>query len=312
MSQHSIRSRSATALLALIITSAAEAAPPPKKPPTTAAILEESKPTEWRALDPENTIYLELAGGRVVMELAPAFAPKHVANIKTLAREGYYDGLAFMRSQDNYVVQWGDPAGDAKEKQRPMKNGQAALKSEFDRAWSKDLSFTPLGNVDGYSPEGGFSSGFPAGRDLAKGRIWLAHCYAMLGAGRGDTADSGSGAELYVVIGNAPRHLDRNVTLVGRVVQGMELLSVLPRGTGALGFYEKPEQYVPIKSIKVAADVAESARVKLEVMRTESDSFKRLIAARRNRSEDWFLAKADYVELCNVPIPVRAAVPTAD
>lgn len=306
MSDRSIRSRYATALFATTVTWAAEAAPPTKKPSTTAVILEESKPAEWRALDPENTLYLELAGGRVVMELAPAFAPKHVANIKTLAREGYYDGLAFMRSQDNYVVQWGDPAGDAKDKQRPMKNGQTALKAEFDRAWAKDLSFTPLGNVDGYSPVGGFLSGFPAGRDLKNGRIWFAHCYAMLGAGRGDTADSGSGAELYVVIGHAPRHLDRNVTLVGRVVQGMELLSVLPRGTGALGFYEKPEQYVPIKSIKVAADVPETGRTKLEVMRTESDSFKQLIAARRNRSEDWFLTKANYVELCNVPIPVRA------
>jgi peptidylprolyl isomerase len=305
MSEQSIRSRYATTLFLTSVTWAAEAAPPAKKPPTTAAILEESKPAEWRALDPENTLYLELAGGRVVMELAPGFAPKHVGNIKTLAREGYYDGLAVMRSQENYVVQWGDPAGDAKEKQRPMKNGQAALKSEFDRPWVKDLSFTPLGNVDGYSPEGGFSAGFPAGRDLKTGRIWLAHCYAMVGAGRGDTADSGSGAELYVVIGNAPRHLDRNVTLVGRVVQGMELLSVLPRGTGALGFYEKPEQYVPIKSIKVAADVPETARAKLEIMRTDSDSFKQLIAARRNRSEDWFLTKANYVELCNVPIPVR-------
>lgn len=306
MSARSMRSRFSTLLFLTAATWTAEAAPPAKKVPTTAAILENSKPAEWRALDPENTLYLELAGGRVVMELAPAFAPKHVANIKTLAREGYYDGLAFMRSQDNYVVQWGDPAGDDKNKQRPMKNGQAALKAEFDRPWTKDQLFTPLGNADGYSPEGGFSAGFPAARDLKNGRVWLAHCYAMLGAGRGDTADSGSGAELYVVIGNAPRHLDRNVTLVGRVVQGMEILSVLPRGTGALGFYEKPEQYVPIKSIKVAADVPETARVKLEIMRTDSDSFKQLIAARRNRSEDWFLTKANYVELCNVPLPVRA------
>jgi len=300
-------SKLALALACCLALHAEAAEPAAKKPLATAEIIAQSKPDDWRALDPENTLYLELASGRVVMALAPDFAPKHVANVKALVREGYFDGLAFLRSQDNYVVQWGDPNGDDKDKQRAMKQGQRALKAEFDRRWAKTLPFTPLGNVDGYSPEGGFSGGFPAARDVKNGRAWLAHCYGMLGAGRGDTADSGSGAELYVVIGNAPRHLDRNVTLLGRVVQGMELLSVLPRGTGPLGFYEKPEQYVPIKSIKVAADVPESERTRLEVMRTDSDAFKDLIESRRNRREDWFLAKSNYVELCNVPLPVRPA-----
>jgi peptidylprolyl isomerase len=287
----------------------AQGAEPAAKKPTFSEIIAQSKPADWRAVDPENTLYLELAAGRVVMELAPEFAPKHVANIKALAREGYYDGLAFLRSQDNYVVQWGDPNGDDKDKQRQIKNAQRTLVAEFDRPWAKGLAFTVLPNADGYAPEGGFSGGFPAARDLKGGRAWLAHCYGMVGAGRGNEADSGGGAELYVVIGNAPRHLDRNVTLVGRVLQGMELLSVLPRGTGPLGFYEKPEQYVPIKSIKVAADVPEGERTKLEVMRTDTATYKDLIDARKNRREDWFLAKANYIELCNVPIPVRTAPP---
>jgi peptidylprolyl isomerase len=277
-----------------------------KKAPSTAEILEASKPSDWRAPDPENTLYLDFASGRVVIELAPEYAPKHVANVKALAREGYFDGLVFLRSQDNYVVQWGDPNGDDKDKQRSIKNAQRTLQAEFDRPWAKGLSFTALGNVDGYAPEGGFSGGFPAARDVKNKRAWLAHCYGMLGAGRGNTADSGGGTELYIVIGNAPRHLDRNVTLLGRVLKGMELLSVLPRGSGPLGFYEKPEQHVPIKSIKVAADVPEAERVALEVMRTDTAAFADLIESRRNRREDWFLAKSNYVELCNVPIPVRS------
>src|SRR4029077_19586463 len=99
------------------------------------------------------------------------------------------------------------------------------------------------------------SGGFPAARDPASGRAWLAHCYGMVGAGRENDADSGGGPELYAVIGHAPRHLDRNVTLLGRVVLGIERLSVLPRGTAAMGFYEKPEERVPIRSLKVAADL---------------------------------------------------------
>ena len=185
-----------------------------------------------------------------------------------------------------------------------MKQGKRALPPEFERA-SKDLAFTRLPDVDGYAPQVGFSGGFPAGRDEKRGRAWLAHCYAMVGAGRGGTVDSGSGAELYVVIGHAPRHLDRNITLVGRVLQGMEHLTTLPRGTGPLGFYEDASQHVPIRAIRVAADVPDAERTKLEVLRTDTATFTALVESRRNRRDDWFKVPAGHVELCNVPIPVR-------
>jgi peptidylprolyl isomerase len=131
----------------------------------------------------------------------------------------------------------------------------------------------------------------------------------MAGAGRGDTADSGSGAELYVVIGHAPRHLDRNVTLLGRVVQGMEHLSTLARGSGALGFYEDEQQYVPLRSVRVAADLPPAQRTELEVLRTGTPTFEALVEARRTRREAWFLNKPGHVDLCNVPLPVRAVAP---
>ncbi|HVF35282.1 MAG TPA: peptidylprolyl isomerase [Candidatus Saccharimonadia bacterium] len=288
------------------------------KPPTTAEVIAATKPGDWRALDPERTLYLELDSGRVVIELAPSFAPKHVENIRTLAREGYYDGLAILRAQENYVVQWGDPhaedeqaeaqaddtASDAKPKARAMKHGARALPPEFVRP-AKGLDFTTLTKIDGYAPEAGFSQGFPAGRDPRRGEAWLAHCYAMVGAGRGNTADSGSGAELYVVIGHSPRHLDRNITLVGRVVHGMERLTTLPRGTGPLGFYEQPAQHVPLRSIKVAADVPQPERTQLEVMRTDTPAFAALVESRRIRREEWFLVSTGHVELCNVPLVVR-------
>jgi peptidylprolyl isomerase len=110
---------------------------------------------------------------------------------------------------------------------------------------------------------------------------------------------------LYAVIGQAPRHLDRNVTLLGRVVQGMELLSALPRGAGAMGFYDKPEQDAPIKSVRVAADVPESERSHIEILRTDTATFRALIEARRNRREPWFARPAGHVEIGNVPVPTR-------
>lgn len=276
-----------------------------KKTPTMAEVLSASKASDWRSLDPENTIYLELTNGRVVIELAPAFAPNHVANIKALVREHYFDGLAFLRCQDNYVVQWGDPEAEKPDKKRKIQTAKAKLAPEFDRALDSKLPFTKLPDGDVYARQVGFSEGFPVARDPKSKRMWLVHCYGMVGAGRDDPPDSGGGAELYVVIGQAPRHLDRNVTLVGRVVQGMELLSSMPRGTAAMGFYDKAEQRSPIKAIRVAADVPIEERSKLEVLRTDTPTFEALIESRRNRREEWFHFQAGHIELCNVPIPVR-------
>lgn len=278
---------------------------PAQKALTVADVLAAAKAEEWRALDPENTLYLELAGGRVVIELAPLFAPRHVANVKALAREKYFDGLAIVRVQDNYVVQWGDANADKPEKARRIVSAQPTLAAEFDRDCAGAVPFLALPDGDVYAPEVGFVNGFPAARDRKGGRMWLVHCYGMVGAGRGDTADSGGGAEDYVVIGHAPRHLDRNCTLFGRVVRGIEHLSSLPRASGQMGFIEDAGQLIPIRSIRVAADVPPAERTELEVLRTDSETFRRLVQARRERNEAWFLNKPGRVEVCNVPVPVR-------
>ena len=267
---------------------------------TMADVLAASTPADWRPLDPAHTLYLELDSGRIVIELAPAFAPEHATNILRLARAGYYDGLGIVRVQDNFVVQWGDPDG-----KRSLGRARDKLPPEFTVKMTHALPFEPLPDRDGYAPEVGFSQGFPVGRDPAKGEAWLAHCYGMVGAGRGNEADSGSGAELYVVTGHAPRQLDRNIALVGRVVKGMEVLATQPRGSGPMGFYESAERYVPIKSVLVAADVPVAERENLEILRTDTERFRQLVEARRNRRDDWYLVPAGYIDLCNVPIIAR-------
>src|SRR5205807_10365029 len=103
-----------------------------RNPPTMAELLASSKPADWRLLDPENTLYIDFAAGRVVIELAPDFAPRHVANVKTLTREHYHDGLAVVRAQDNYVVQMADPDAE-KPNARKIQNGKKTLPPEFDR-----------------------------------------------------------------------------------------------------------------------------------------------------------------------------------
>lgn len=269
---------------------------------TMAEILEASTAADWRTPDPDNLLVLDLPGGRAVIELAPYFAPEHVANIRTLAREGYWNGLSINRSQDNFVVQWGDPAEDPAQA-KPLGSAKAKLPAEFARAGYDKTAFHPVKDRDGWSKRAGFVQGFPAATD--RRRTWLAHCYGTLGAGRGNEPDSSNGTELYVVTGQSPRQLDLNITTVGRVLQGMEHLSVLPRGTGPLGFYEKPEQRTPIVRLALASALPDAERPKLEVLRTDTATFDALVEARRNRSDDWYLHKAGHIDLCNIPVPVR-------
>jgi peptidylprolyl isomerase len=259
----------------------------------------QSPPSPWRTLDPNNTLYMELTGGRVIIELAPHFAPNHVTNIKALVRAKYFDQQRINRVQDNFVTQWGDP-----ELARSLGDAKPTLPGEFTRS-AVGLPFTALPDTDAYAPQTGFVEGFPAARESATGEAWGTHCYGMVGVGRGNAADSGSGAELYAVNGHAPRHLDRNITLVGRVVQGMDLLSSLPRGKGSMGFYENPSQHTVIKSVRIAADLPQEEQTPLEALRTDSPEFEKSIEARRNRRDEWYKVPAGKIEVCNVPLPVR-------
>ncbi len=313
--------RTALALSLVGLLGLAVAAPKPSaratKPKAAAAptktaqeILANSPAGDWRALNPDNTLLMELAAGTVIIELAPRFAPAHVANIRALARGGYWDGLAILRVQDNFVTQWGDPDGEDAAKARSLPAGaNAKLPAEFSvplDAIGKSAGFTRLPDVDGWAPRTGFAEGFPVAADPAAGKAWLAHCYGMVGAGRGDAVDSSNGSELYVVIGQAPRGLDLNITVVGRVIKGMEWLSALPRGTGAMGFYDKPEQRTGIQRIRLMSDVPAAERPALQVLRTDSTTWTQLLDARRYRG-GWFVHSPGHIEICSASVPTRPA-----
>lgn len=268
-------------------------------PPSMNDILAHSPKSDWHAINPANTLVMSLPHGRVTIQLAPAFAPNTVRNILMLVHAHYYDGSFVVRAQDNYVVQW------ARMDKRPLGTASATIPAEFDHPATVEFPFHPLHDPDTYAPETGFSFDFPSARDAASKRIWLTHCYGMVGVGRDVPADSGNGSELYAVIGQAPRHLDRNVTLVGRVIDGMELLSVMPRGTGALGFYEKGKPRIPIAWIRLGSDLPPGERPRLEALDTGSKTFAALLAERRARSDPWFKHSPGHINVCNVPLPVR-------
>jgi peptidylprolyl isomerase len=282
--------------------STASAIPPPPEgnTPSPAEVVAASGSAEWRALDPENTLYMDFPEGRVVIEMAPQFAPSHVANVKALSREGFFINGAVTRVQDNFVTQWAQAADPA----RPPKVGVEKLNAEFTLPRAAIANFDILPDPDTYADEIGFINGMTAARDADS--VWLTHCYGMVGVGRENDENSGGGTELYVIIGHSPRNLDRQLSMLGRVVQGMEIMSAFPRGTGEAGFYETPAEYRRYADIKVAADVPASQRTNLEVMRTDSASFATLVNSRRWRKDDFYKQPVGRIGLCNITVPVRA------
>ncbi|THD07228.1 peptidylprolyl isomerase [Rhodanobacter lindaniclasticus] len=307
---HAHRQLAAVALLAGLLAVPAFAANSQTATPTRAELLARSGAGEWRTPDPHNLLVMQLPTGRVLIELAPDFTPLHAANIRTMARQHYYDGLAIVRVQDNFVTQWGDPAADDDDpasKPRSLGKAQATLPPEYTRPIDPKLEWTPLPDGDVYAPEVGFSEGFPAARDPASGEQWLTHCYGMVGVGRDIGPETGSGSELYVVIGQSPRRLDRNLAIAGRVLQGMPLLSALPRGAGPMGFYDKPAQRTPIESVRLASELPPAQRPAVQVLRTDSATFAALLDAQRHRHDAFYKVSSGKVGLCSVDIPVREA-----
>ncbi len=314
-----------------------------QKAPSPSAIVAEAPAGEWVAIAPDDLLVMDLAPDRdgearrvVIQLIPPPFSQGWVDNIRTLARAHWWDGTSVNRVQDNYVAQWGDatekkplPAGlrvmgeEAYVHARTPEISAVLQRKNAQQQTSLEEAFRTQGGerklaalreatrggffADSYADETIHLEGWP----LAVSRLrdynatWAIHCYATVGVGRNLSPDTGSGAELYTVIGHAPRHLDRNIAVVGRVVEGIEHLSSLPRGKGDLGFYTDPAKRVPIRSIRLASDLPAGERPSFEYMNTEGPTFARYAEARANRRDPFFIVPAGGADICNIPVPVR-------
>jgi cyclophilin family peptidyl-prolyl cis-trans isomerase len=306
----------------------AAAPTPPSKPappaPSPNEIVAAAPSGDWVAIAPSDLLVMDLAADakgkarRVVIQLMPPpFSQGWIGNIRKLAAAQWWDGTSVNRVQDNYVVQW----GDASEKKVLPKGLVKVTELEYEvdpgfnaRELREELGVVRLpegGSVkDIFAPKVAIWGGWPIGLenlayDITNLRAWPVHCYGMVGVGRNMPPDTGTGAELYTVIGHAPRHLDRNIALVGRVIEGIEHLSSLPRGTEALGFYKTAEERVTIKSIRIASEMKSDPTFRFEYLSTESASFAKYADARANRRDPFFIKPAGGADICNIPVPVR-------
>lgn len=318
----------AAAAVSLVLPAAAEE---PAAIPSPGEIAAAAPTSDWIAIAPSDLLVMDLAPDtkskprRVVIQLMPApFNQGWIGNIRKLAAAHWWDGTSVNRVQDNYVAQWGDatekkalpeglatvPEGDYVTHTRGT-GGQTRSVTTDGRplamswsGWSPGWAW--VDHVDAYSTKRSFFRGWSFVSTDGKAG-WPVHCYGAVGVGRDMSPDTGSGAELYTVIGHAPRHLDRNIAVVGRVISGIEHLSSLPRGTGALGFYEDMDERVAIKSIRLATELPATGQPRFEYLSTESDSFARYADARANRRDPFFIRPAGGADICNIPVPVRAS-----
>ena len=278
-------------------------------PPAPSEIVAAAPASDWVAISPDDLLVMTLSpdatghARRIIIQLMPApFASAWTQNVRTLARASWWDGLAIVRSQDNYVAQWGDPDGEDAAKARALPAGLHPTAEADYVTPGANLAFTAAPVRDAYADRVGYVGGFPVAGDATS--LWGVHCYGSVGVGRGMSPDAGTGAELYAVNGHGPRHLDRNIAVIGRVVEGMEHLSALPRGTGPLGFYENSAERTLITSIRLASSLPAAEQPHFQYLATNSASFARYMDARMNRRDPFFIVPAGGADICNIAVPV--------
>jgi peptidylprolyl isomerase len=275
------------------------AAPPPHAAVRSPGDAVKSAPSgDWIEIPADNLLVMDLAGGkRVVIQLAPQFAPVHVANIRTMARSGYWAKATIYRVVDNWVTQWGLGDGPF-----PTPPGVVARPPEEYQRSSAGLKPMPMGSPDPYSSMAAYADGWPIAVQPG-GIVNPTYCYGAVGVARDAAPDTGNGSELFAVIGATARRLDRNYALVGRVISGMENLSALPRGTAEMGVYAKDQAATPITAVRIASDMPVAERPRFEYLRTGSPAFADYVQLASHRAD--YGVPSPGADLCAVPVPVR-------
>jgi peptidylprolyl isomerase len=264
--------------------------------PTPRSIVENAPESDWRGLDPENTLYMDLPAGTVVIELRPDFAPGHVSRIKELTREGFYDGLTFHRVIEGFMAQGGDPKGDG-----TGGSSKPDLKAEFTRDSTEVEGFREIGR-DRIAPRLGYVDGMPTAAEpegvrtfLKNGRadVWPVHCPGVMSMARATDVNSAN-SQFFLMIGDSRLNLDQRYTAWGWIVDGYEATRRIVRG-------EPPSRPTPIIRMRVEADIPASEREDIKVLKTDSQTFTDYLKAAGDLSDTGYIK-----DICEIKVPVKA------
>lgn len=282
---------------ALLVLAAALAAPAFAKdpPPNPLQAVIDAPADAWRGIDPENLLIIDLPAGPIYVEMRPDLAPKHIEQIRTLVRRGFYAGLNFHRVIEGFVAQGGDPKGDG-----TGGSDLPDIPAEIERDATALANFTVIGR-DRQAARVGLIDGVPAAAQPESLRavradrfvgLWGAHCPGVMSMAR-STDPNSANSQFFLVIGDARTSLDKRYTVWGWIVDGMLSARRIERG-------EPPKRPTPIVRMRIASDLPEAERPKIEVMKSDSPAFLK------------FLKDAGYVDdtgfvkdLCDIKPPRR-------
>lgn len=256
--------------------------------------------SEWRTVAIENMVLLTLPHGKVVIELAPQFSPKHVKQFIELTKSGHYNGNKFYRVIDGFVAQAGPEDGSNADRSVPL------LSLEGDWKTEQDFNFTLVQNNDLFAEKTGFKNGFALGHNPSENKAWLTHCPGVIAMARGNEANSGS-SHFYITNGQAPRYLDRIMSIFGRVIYGMNHVQSITRTAIIEGDDEVPAtEHTPILSMQMMADLPKAEQIQLQVANTESAIFATKLTERIKRDNVFFFKKPPAVlDICQTPVLTR-------
>ena len=256
--------------------------------------------TEWRTVAIENMVLLTLPHGKVVIELAPQFSPKHVKQFIQLTKAGHYNGNKFYRVIDGFVAQAGPEDASKADRSVPL------LSLEGDWTTEQDFAFTLVQNNDLFAEKTGFKNGFALGHNPSENKAWLTHCPGIIAMARGNEANSAS-SHFYITNGQAPRYLDRIMSIFGRVIYGMNHVQSITRTAVIEGEDAVPDtKHTPIISMQMMADVPKAEQIHLQVTNTESALFATKLADRIKRNSAFFFKKPPPVlDICQTPVLTR-------
>ena len=247
----------------------------------TAPALAQTTPaaSDWRAVAPENLMVIDTAKGRILVELEPRAAPNHAERIRTLANQGFYDGLKFHRVIPNFMAQTGDPQGTGE-----GGSDLPDLKGEFTFRRGRDAGFAPVAN--GGQGLIGLVGDLPVQTQPDAQMMVTADskvdanglfCPGVLGMARAGSPDSAN-SQFFLMTGTNA-NLNGQYTAFGRVVAGLDVVRALKAGNEAEdGKVTDPDV---MTRVRMASALPEAERPAVRVLNASSAAFAAQVEAKR-------------------------------
>jgi len=259
--------------------------------------VEKKTAEQQRTVSENDLVYMMTTEGLIIYELLSQVAPNHAQRFRDLVNEGFYQGLDFYRVIDGFVAQAGEGEQEWDNVEGKPSKFKSTLKAELTRPLSK--AFNLVQSPELIAPETGFIESVPAGRDPETKEEWLLHCPGTVAMARSNDVNSGA-TEFYINIGQAPRHLDRNMSVFARVVSGLEVAQRMTRGdrnTG--GIVADKAKRAEIVWAKLGSAVDAQFKKQVLVDNFDSERFQKRLAAARNKTNPFYVyAGNGNIDVC--------------